>query len=140
VHVLVFFISAAEYTGVHDTINSILSRCKQVQQRLGSSSSTSAINSTSSSHSPTYLSMRSQLLFEAPGFEQQVAAGSAAHVEVQQQPVVTGSKAATPQQQQPQQRPASPAWGGAVDLNPAGSFSFPPSESITESRRYQDSD
>jgi hypothetical protein len=132
-------ISDAEYAGLHNTINSILSRCKQVQQRLGSSSSssTSAINNSSSSHSPTYLSMRSQLLFEAPGFEQQEPAGSAAHVEVQQQPAA-GSKAAKPQQQQ--QRPASPAWGGAVDLNPAGTFSFPPSESATGLRHHQNSD
>jgi hypothetical protein len=123
---------AAEYAGVHDIINSILSRCKQVQQRLGSSSS-SAINS-SSSHSPTYLGMRSQLLFEAPYFEQHAAAGvactagSAAQVEVQQQQPAAGSRAAASQQQQQQQRSASPAWGRAVDLNPAGSFSFPPSE------------
>jgi hypothetical protein len=116
-------IPAAEYAGLHDTINSILSRCRQVQQRLGSSN-TSAINS-SSSHCPTYLSMRSQLLFEAPDAADE-GAGSAAHVEVQQQPAA-GSKAFASQQQQ-QQRPASPAWGGAVDLNPAGSFSFPPSE------------
>jgi hypothetical protein len=51
-----------------------------------------------------------------------------------QQQATAGSKASTQEvEQQQQQSPVSPAWGGAVDLNPAGSFSFPPSECLVDS-------
>jgi hypothetical protein len=98
-----------------------------VQQRLGSSST--LIPSSSSSHSPTCLSMRSQLLFEAP---QVVDAGSGNAFQEQATAAARpagGPSSAVEAEQQQQQRPVSPAWGGAVDLNPAGYFSFPPSES-----------
>lgn len=111
----------AEYACVQDTISSILARCNQVQQHLGSSSS-SSLPGTSKPHSPTYISRRSKILFEAPS-DQQDLAGSMAQANCASS--AGASSADSCHAGNPtaalQSTPAD-SWAGAVDLNPGFNF------------------
>lgn len=129
----IFLLSYADYAHLYGTINNILDRCGKVQQRLGSSSSSRP--SSSKLHSPTYISKRSRILFEAPsaaespstGSTESKSAAAAAAVGSKSDPGAANSR---PGRYQQQVRPAT--WAGAVDINPG--FSFPPGVVLTRSQ------
>lgn len=117
----------AEYANVQATISNILARCSQVQQRLGCTSSTLPGNSRA--HSPTYISRRSKILFEAPQSPGQLVDAASNDITPSgSNPGMScepGSPAALLQTQSGQV--AIESWAGAVDLNPG--FSFQPGSS-----------
>jgi hypothetical protein len=117
--------NAAEFAYVRAAIDMTVKRCAQVQRQLGSHKKAFTADSSEHHNSPTWLTARSQLLFNtAPHYstqgckEQQKI--SAKQVNQQNASWDSPGEDSLMQRYRCQQHPAK--WTGAVDLNPGSSF------------------